>query len=243
MSSDEGVRLQKVLATAGVGSRRKCEELIAEGRVTVDGEVAELGRRVRIEDVEIHVDGARVNLRPDLKYFALNKPAGVVTTMLDPHGRTAVGHLVRDRPERLFHVGRLDTDTEGLLIMTNDGDFAQLLAHPSHGIVKTYVAEVPGPIPKALGRRLMEGVVLEDGPVKLDGFRVLSTSGERALVEVSLHEGRNRIVRRLLESVGHPVQRLVRTTIGPVKLGDLGSGQLRELTTKELGELYRELGL
>jgi 23S rRNA pseudouridine2605 synthase len=247
MSSDEvsaeGPRLQKVLAAAGVGSRRRCEELIAEGRVTVDGEVAELGRRVDPEQVVVHVDGARVNLRPDLVYFAFNKPAGVVTTMLDPHGRKTVGHFVQDQPYRLFHVGRLDTDTEGLLIMTNDGDFAQRLAHPSHGVVKTYVAEVPGPIAKSLGTQLMNGVELEDGPVQVDGFRVLNTAGERALVEVSLHEGRNRIVRRLLEAVGHPVQRLVRTSIGPVKLGDLGSGQLRELTTKELGELYREIGL
>jgi len=243
MSSDLGqIRLQKVLASAGVGSRRHCEELIADGLVTVDGEIAELGRRIDPETAVVTVDGVRVNLRADLVYLAMNKPRGVVTAMSDPHGRPNVGDYVSHLPERLFHVGRLDADTEGLLILTNDGDFAHKLAHPSHGVVKTYIAEVPGPIEKGLRKRLLSGVELDDGPVTVDTFRVIDSSGNRALVEVSLHEGRNHIVRRLLDAVGHPVQRLVRTTIGPVLLGDLPSGKLRDLTSAELGSLYRELG-
>lgn len=247
MSSEEqpgaDIRLQKVLATAGVGSRRRCEELIAEGRVSVNGEVADLGRRVDPATAVVRVDGVRVNLRADLVYLAFNKPAGVVTTMSDPQGRPTVGDYVKGYEQRLFHVGRLDAETEGLLILTNDGDFAHRLAHPSHGVVKTYIAEVPGPIARSLKGRLLKGVELEDGPVTVDDFKVISASGSRALVEVSLHEGRNHIVRRLLDSVGHPVSRLVRTRVGPVRLGDLASGALRELTSKELGDLYADLGL
>ncbi len=246
MSSDEpdGVRLQKVLASAGIGSRRACEQLIAEGRVTVDDRgVVELGARVNPETSVIRVDGKRVNVRTDLVYLALNKPRGVVTAMSDPHGRPNVGDFVADLPERLFHVGRLDADTEGLLILTNDGEFAHRLAHPSHEVVKTYIAEVPGPIDRSLARRLKAGVELEDGPVQVDDFAVIGSSGGRALVQVSLHEGRNHIVRRLLDSVGHPVDKLVRVAIGPVRLGDQRPGGLRELTPTELGELYRQLGL
>ena len=241
--SDDGIRLQKVLASAGVGSRRASEQLIAEGRVTVDGRVAELGTRVDPATAVVRVDGKRINLRADLVYLALNKPRGVITAMSDPHGRPTVGELVADRPERLFHVGRLDADTEGLLILTTDGDFAQRLAHPSHGVVKTYVAEVPGPVDPAIGRRLKAGIDLDDGPVRVDAFRVIDASGSRALVEVSLHEGRNHIVRRLLEAVGHPVNRLVRVAVGPVRLGDQRPGTLRELTGGELSELYRQIGL
>ena len=241
--SDDGIRLQKVLASAGVGSRRASEQLIAEGRVTVDGQVAELGTRVDTATAVVRVDGKRINLRSDLVYLALNKPRGVITAMSDPHGRPTVGELVADRPERLFHVGRLDADTEGLLILTTDGDFAQRLAHPSHGVVKTYVAEVPGPVDPAIGRRLKAGIDLDDGPVRVDAFRVIDASGSRALVEVSLHEGRNHIVRRLLEAVGHPVNRLVRVAVGPVRLGDQRPGTLRELTGGELSELYRQIGL
>lgn len=240
----EGIRLQKVLAGAGVGSRRACEQLIAEGRVTVDGlGVAELGTRVDPGTAIVRVDGKRVQLRSDLVYLVLNKPRGVVTAMSDPQGRPHVGDFVADRAERLFHVGRLDAETEGLLILTNDGDFAHRLAHPSHGVVKTYIAEVPGPVDKGLRRRLLAGVELDDGPVRVDEFRVLDASGDRALVEVSLHEGRNHIVRRLLDSVGHPVGKLVRVAVGPVRLGDLRPGTLRELTSGEMSELYRQLGL
>ncbi|MFL6162671.1 MAG: pseudouridine synthase [Jatrophihabitantaceae bacterium] len=240
----EGIRLQKVLASAGLGSRRACEQLIAAGRVSIDGRgVAELGARVDPATAVVRVDGQRVNLRSDLLYLALNKPRGVVTAMSDPHGRACVGDLVRHLPERLFHVGRLDAETEGLLILTNDGDFAHRLAHPSHGVRKTYIAEVASPVDRDVGVRLREGIELEDGPARVDGFRVIDSTPGRTLVEVSLHEGRNHIVRRLLDSVGHPVNRLVRVAVGPVRLGDQRPGSLRELTPTELGELYRQIGL
>lgn len=244
MSSDEaeGVRLQKVLAAAGVGSRRASEVLIAEGRVSVDGEVVrEMGRRVDPGTAVIHVDGQRINVRSDLVYLALNKPQGVLTTMSDERGRPTVGDLVADRPERLFHVGRLDADTEGLLLLTNDGDLAHRLMHPTFGVSKTYLATVPGPVPRDVGRRLLSGVELEDGPAKADAFRVVQSHGDRAIVELVLHEGRNRIVRRMLSAVGHPVERLVRTSVGVVRLGGQRVGTIRELTADELAGLYREL--
>jgi 23S rRNA pseudouridine2605 synthase len=244
MSSDdtEGVRLQKVLAAAGVGSRRASEELIAQGRVAVDGEVVrEMGKRVDPNTAVIHVDGRRINVRSDLVYLALNKPRGVLTTMSDERGRPTVGDLIKDRPERLFHVGRLDADTEGLLLLTNDGDLAHRLMHPTFGVAKTYLATVPGPIARDVGRRLLAGVELDDGPARADAFRVVQTQGDRAIVELTLHEGRNRIVRRMLAAVGHPVERLVRTSVGPVRLGGQRVGTLRELTADELGGLYQEL--
>lgn len=250
MSSDEvggepdGVRLQKVLAAAGVGSRRACEQLIAEGKVIVDGRgVAELGARVDPDTAVVRVNGKRVNLRTDLMYLALNKPRGMVTAMSDPHGRPNVGDLVAHLPQRLFHVGRLDAETEGLLILTNDGEFAQRLAHPSHGVVKTYIAEVPEILDRGLAARLRAGIELDDGPVRVDDFRVLDSSAGRSLVEVSLHEGRNHIVRRMLEAVGHPVSKLVRVAVGPVRLHDQRPGTLRELSSAELGNLFRQLQL
>ncbi|MEO7262497.1 MAG: pseudouridine synthase [Jatrophihabitantaceae bacterium] len=247
MSSEqpaEGIRLQKVLASAGLGSRRACEQLIADGRVTVDGRgVAELGTRVDPETSVVRVDGKRVNLRSGLLYLAMNKPRGVLTAMSDPHGRSNVGDFVTDLPERLFHVGRLDVDTEGLLILTNDGEFAHRLAHPSHEVLKTYIAEVPGPVDRSLAKRLKAGIELDDGPVSVDDFQLIGYSAGRALVQVSLHVGRNHIVRRLLDAVGHPVDKLVRVAIGPVRLGDQRPGSVRELTAAELGELYRQLGL
>ncbi|HZY74839.1 MAG TPA: pseudouridine synthase [Jatrophihabitantaceae bacterium] len=244
LPAGEPVRLQKVLAAAGLGSRRACEELIASGRVSVDGVVVtELGSRVDPARAVIHVDGQRVNVRADLVYLALNKPRGVLSAMSDDRGRRTVADLVADRPERLFHVGRLDADTEGLLLLTNDGELAHRLMHPGFGVPKTYLATVPGPVPRTLGRRLRDGVQLEDGPVRVDAFRVVQQEGSgndiRAIVEVVLHEGRNRIVRRMLDAVGHPVQRLVRTSIGPVRLGGQRPGTLRELTRDELGELFR----
>jgi 23S rRNA pseudouridine2605 synthase len=233
------VRLQKVLAAAGLGSRRACEELIAAGRVTVDGEVAELGRRVDPATAVIHVDGDRVVVRDDLVYLALNKPRGVLSAMSDTRGRPTVGDLVADQPQRLFHVGRLDADSEGLLLLTNDGELAHQLMHPSFGVMKTYLATVPAPVGRDVARRLRSGVELEDGPAKVDSFRIVQTQGKQAIVEVVLHEGRKHIVRRLLTEVGHPVTRLVRTRIGPVHLGGQRVGTLRPLTRSEIADLHR----
>jgi 23S rRNA pseudouridine2605 synthase len=244
MTEPAGVRLQKVLAASGIASRRACEELMARGRVEVDGQVVtRLGARVDPETAVIRVDGKRVPTATRHVYLVLNKPRGVVSTMSDPHGRPSLAGLLGDRPERLFHVGRLDTDTEGLLLLTNDGEFAHRMAHPSYGVSKTYVAQVRGPVTGAVGRALKEGVTLEDGPARVDGFRVVERGGTRAIVEVVLHEGRKHIVRRLLAHVGHPVQRLTRTAIGPVRITGLRPGQLRELTVAELGELLDGVGL
>lgn len=243
MSDNEGIRLQKVLAEAGVGSRRHCEQLIADGRVKVDGKVvAWFGSRVDPQTAVIQVDGRRVETRAEMRYYAVNKPRGVVSTMSDPQGRRSLADYV-DVPERLFHVGRLDTDTEGLILLTNDGELSHRLTHPSYGVGKTYLAEVPGPIPRDLGKRLREGVTLDDGFAKADGFRVVETAGKRALVEVTLHEGRKHIVRRLLEEVGHPVRQLARTEFGPVRLGALKPGTMRALTSREVGELYAAVDL
>ncbi len=238
-ASSEGIRLQKVLAEAGIGSRRACEELIEQGRIAVDGKVVRVqGMRVDPERVVISVDGLRINISPDKTYLAMNKPRGMVTTMSDPDGRSCVGDLLGDSPDRLFHVGRLDADSEGLLLFTNDGDLAHRLTHPSFGVQKTYLAEVPGPIARDLGKRLSAGIELEDGPVKVDRFRVVGASGNRMMVEIVVHEGRKHIVRRLMDAVGHPVSRLVRTRYGDVTLGDLKPGRTRPLTRQELGSLY-----
>jgi 23S rRNA pseudouridine2605 synthase len=236
---DDGlIRLQKLLAQSGVASRRKCEELMLDGLVEVDGEVVtRLGTKVDPRTAVIRVDGKRLPpVSPDV-YLVLNKPRGVVSTMSDPEGRRTLSDFVADRPERLFHVGRLDTDTDGLILLTNDGDFAQRVAHPSYELDKTYVAEVEGVVSKATVRRLRDGVTLEDGPVAVSACRVISSQGGRSIVELVIHEGRNRIVRRLLDEVGHPVRKLTRTAIGPVLLRGLRSGQLRELTLDELGPM------
>ncbi len=242
--AEEGVRLQKVLASAGVASRRKAEELIRDGRVKVDGIVVrEMGTRIDPDKAVVHVDGARITTRSDLVYLALNKERGVLSTMSDDQGRPHIGQMLEDRSERLFHVGRLDMESEGLLLLTNDGDLAHRLTHPSYGVAKTYVAEVPGPIPKDLGRRLRAGIDLEDGPVKVDSFDVLDLHANRAVVEVVIHEGRKHIVRRLLEAVDRPVSRLVRTRIGPIQLGHQRPGTLRKLNPVEIGQLYKAVGL
>ncbi|MCW2883572.1 MAG: pseudouridine synthase, Rsu [Streptosporangiaceae bacterium] len=244
MNDNEGVRLQKILADAGIGSRRHCEELIAERRVQVDGKVvAWFGAKVHPEQVVIHVDGKRVETRAATRYYAVNKPRGVVSTMSDEKGRRSLAAYVGEVPERLFHVGRLDTDTEGLILLTNDGELAHRLTHPSFGVTKTYVAEVAGPIARDLGRRLLKGVTLEDGVVKADDFRIVEQSGRRFLVQVKLHEGRKHIVRRLLKEVGHPVRQLARTEFGPIKLGRLKPGAIRALTPREVGELYAAVDL
>ena len=236
---DDGlIRLQKLLAQSGVASRRKCEELMLDGLVEVDGEiVTRLGTKVDPTVAVIRVDGKRLPPISPNVYLVLNKPRGVVSTMSDPERRHSLGELVADRPERLFHVGRLDTDTEGLILLTNDGDFAQKVAHPSYELSKTYVAEVSGVVEKATVKRVLGGVTLEDGPVEVHSFRVVETARERSIVELVIHEGRNRIVRRLLDEVGHPVTQLTRTAIGPVLLRGLKVGQLRDLTLDELGTL------
>lgn len=240
----EGVRLQKVLAGAGIGSRRACEQVIADGRVTVDGVVVrELGVRVDPRSAVIHVDGLRLQLDTSIVTIALNKPAGVVSTMHDPQGRPSLAQYVADRSERLFHVGRLDAETEGLILLTNDGELANRLAHPSHGVAKTYLATVEGRVRPATGQRLRQGVELEDGPVKADELRVVDSTPSHTMVEMVIHEGRNRIVRRMFEAVGHPVTRLVRTQMGPIRLGSLRPGRTRVLGRDELGALMAEVGL
>jgi 23S rRNA pseudouridine2605 synthase len=239
-----GVRLQKVLAAAGAGSRRHCEEMIAAGRVEVDGEVVRrFGARVDPEHQVIKVDGRRIAASENLVYLALNKPAGVLTTMSDSRGRPTIADYLGDRGERLFHVGRLDYDTEGLILLMNDGELAHRLAHPRYGVLKTYLADVAGPLPRDLGRQLTTGIRLSDGSASADRFRVVEQAGGRALVEVTLHEGRKHIVRRMLAEVGHPVRRLVRIQVGPVKLGSLRPGTTRKLSTREIGDLYAAVGL
>ncbi|MGD0560281.1 MAG: pseudouridine synthase [Streptosporangiaceae bacterium] len=240
----DGVRLQKVLAEAGIGSRRHCEELIGEGRVSVDGQtVRRFGARVDPANQVIKVDGKRIPTRPDVVYLMFNKPAKVLTSMSDPHGRRTITDFLGDRAERLFHVGRLDYETEGLMLLTNDGELAHRLAHPSFEVAKTYMAEVTGPVPRDLGRKLATGVELEDGVATADKFRVVDRVGSRVLVEITLHEGRKHIVRRMLAATGHPVSRLVRTDVGPIRLGSLRPGATRELSTREIGELYAAVGL
>jgi len=240
----DGVRLQKLLAGAGVGSRRGCEALIAAGRVEVDGQVVrELGVRIDPARQVVHVDGVRVQLDESRVYLAFNKPSGVVSTMSDDLGRVSLADYVGNRSERLFHVGRLDTDTEGLLLLTNDGDLAHRLQHPAYGVTKTYIARIPGPVPRDLGRRLRDGVDLDDGPVRVDSFKVVDSQPGKALVEVVLHEGRKHVVRRMLDAVGHPVETLVRIQVGPIRLGDLKPGRTRRLSPDEVGQLYAAAGM
>ncbi|SKC70782.1 pseudouridine synthase [Krasilnikoviella flava] len=241
----DGVRLQKVLAQAGLGSRRKCEELIAAGHVEVDGVlVTELGVRVDPAKAVVHVDGMRVQLDASKITIALNKPLGVVSTMSDPEGRPTLADLVKDRSERLFHVGRLDVDSEGLLLLTNDGELANRLAHPRYEIRKTYLVTVAGGefYPRH-GKQLTDGVELEDGLARADKVRVVDAVPGATMLEVVLHEGRNRIVRRMLDAVGFPVTRLVRTRIGPIALGDLRVGRSRVLGRTELGTLMRDVDM
>ncbi len=243
-ADDSGlIRLQRLLAQSGVASRRHCEELMLAGRVQVDGAVVtRLGTKVDPHTAVVRVDGARLPPVSEHVYLALHKPRGVVSTMRDPAGRRCLADLVANRPERLFHVGRLDTDTDGLILLTNDGELAHRLAHPAHTVPKTYVAEVTGRIRPATARRLREGVELDDGPARADRVSVDQAEGDRSLVTIELHEGRNRIVRRMLDEVGHPVRRLTRTGVGPVRLAGLRSGQVRELSAAELGPLLDAAG-
>ncbi|MEV4998936.1 pseudouridine synthase [Streptomyces niveus] len=242
-AEQEGERLQKILARAGMGSRRACEELIEQARVEVNGEIVmEQGMRVDPHRDEIKVDGLTVATQSHL-FFALNKPAGVVSTMGDPDGRQNLGDYVTNRETRLFHVGRLDTETEGIILLTNHGELAHRLTHPRYGVKKTYLAAVQGPLPRDLGKRLKDGIQLEDGYARADHFRVVENTGKNYLVEVVLHEGRKHIVRRMLSEAGFPVERLVRTAFGPIPLGDQKSGWLRRLTNTEVGMLMKEVGL
>ncbi|MBL1094590.1 MULTISPECIES: pseudouridine synthase [Streptomyces] len=239
----EGERLQKVLARAGMGSRRACEELIDQARVEVNGKiVTEQGVRVDPEKDEIKVDGLTVATQSYL-FFALNKPAGVVSTMEDPDGRQCLGDYVTNRETRLFHVGRLDTETEGIILLTNHGELAHRLTHPRYGVKKTYLAAIQGPLPRDLGKQLKDGIQLEDGYARADHFRVVQQTGKNYLVEVTLHEGRKHIVRRMLAEAGFPVDKLVRTAFGPISLGDQKSGWLRRMTNTEVGMLMREVEL
>ena len=238
MADAEGVRLQKVLANAGVASRRVAEELIAQGRVRVNGTVMdELGSRIHPEVDLVDVDGVAVQLDQSRRYVMLNKPTGVVSSMHDDRGRPDLRRFTKDWDERLFNVGRLDAETSGLLVLTNDGELAHVLAHPSFGVTKVYIAKVRGSVtPQTIGR-LTRGVDLEDGPIAADKARLLDKSRDTSLVELTLHSGRNRIVRRMMAEVGHPVVELVRRQFGPLHLGSLPVGRARELTTVERGAL------
>ena len=248
-----GQRLQKVLAHAGVASRRACEQLIADGRVSVDGiSVTEAGVRVDPLTQEIRVDSSRILTNPELITLMLHKPAGVVTTMEDPEGRPTVAQYGRDylaeHPElpdslRLVHVGRLDTETEGLLLLSNDGELSHRLMHPSFEIAKTYVAIVEGQVEPWVPRKLRRGIELEDGEAKADRVTVKDSGPRGSIVEITLHSGKNRVVRRMLDAVGHPVTRLARTRLGPLRLGNLRPDQTRPLSGEEIAALQQEVGL
>ena len=246
-NESEGVRLQKVLSQAGIASRRVAERMIIDGRVEIDGQVVtELGTRVDTDVSEIRVDGARVILDESLVYLALNKPHGMQSTMSDDRGRPCIGDLVEHRVrgnKKLFHVGRLDADTEGLILLTNDGELAHRLMHPSYEIPKTYLATVNGTVPRGLGKKLRAGIELDDGPIAVDDFAVVDAIPGKTMVRVTLHEGRKRIVRRMLAAAGFPVQTLVRTDIGAVTLGEQRPGSIRALRRNEIGELYKAVGL
>nr|VEG53918.1 Ribosomal large subunit pseudouridine synthase B [Actinomyces israelii] len=253
---EHGERLQKVLAHAGVASRRTCEQIIASGRVSVDGvTVTETGLRVDPGSQEIRVDGQRVLTNPEVVTLLFHKPAGVVCTMDDPQGRPTVGDYARrwvaehadelaaTGEVRLVHVGRLDTETEGLLLLSNDGELSHRLMHPRYEIAKTYVAIVEGQVEHWVPRKLKRGIELEDGPAQADRVVVKDSGPAGSIVEITLHSGRNRIVRRMLDAVGHPVTRLARTRLGPLTVGSLRPGQMRRLTGDEVAALQREVGL
>ncbi|POH72892.1 pseudouridine synthase [Arthrobacter glacialis] len=242
----EGVRLQKVMAMAGVASRRLCEDMILEGRVQVDGvTVNQLGLRVDPATVDITVDGMTIQTNDQMVYMVFNKPKGVVSTMDDPEGRPCISDFLKKRQtaERLFHVGRLDTATEGLLLLTNDGELANRLSHPKYGIPKTYLVQVKGPMAQGVGAQLKDGVELEDGWQRVDSFRLVDSTPGHVLAEVVLHSGKNRIVRRMFDAVGYPVERLVRVKFGPIALGDQRQGSVRVLGRHEVGYLLADVGM
>lgn len=238
-SAPEGVRLQKALANAGVASRRACEDLIVRGQVKVNGKVVtELGSRINPDTDTVTVKGTPVQLDTSRIYLALNKPAGVISTMNDEEGRPDLSQFVLDY-DRVYNVGRLDAETTGLLLLTNDGDLAHKLAHPSFGVEKTYVAKVFGVMPGTAVKALLDGFELEDGFIKADSARVIDSKQGHTLIEIVLHSGRNRIVRRMLEHVGHPVVGLVRKQFGPIHLSTLKVGAVRQLSKLELGALLK----
>ena len=240
MDENAGTRLQKALAFSGIGSRRACEELIVAGRVAVNGQVVrQLGTRVDPATDHVAVDGVTVPLAADLVYLVLNKPAGVLSTMSDDAGRPCVGDYVADRADRVFHVGRLDADSEGLLLLTNDGTLAHRISHPSFGVPKTYLVQIDGRAPRRLAQQLRAGVELEDGLARADSARIVGATDAGTHVEVVIHDGRNRVVRRMFDALGHPVRRLVRTHIGPLPLAELRPGRLRALSTPEVRTLYK----
>ncbi|WP_044443915.1 pseudouridine synthase [Agreia bicolorata] len=238
-SLDEtGIRLQKVMAAAGVASRRASEELIAAGRVRVNGQVVrEPGRRIDPAVDKLAVDNVAIQLDQSKRYVMLNKPVGIVSSLADENGRPDLREFTDQYEERLFNVGRLDAETSGLLILTNDGDLAHVLAHPSFGVMKTYIAKVRGVMTPQTVQQLTTGLELEDGPIAADKARLLETSNGFSLIEITLHSGRNRIVRRMLKEVGHPVVDLVRRSFGPLHLGNLRVGAMRELSGAELGQI------
>ena len=244
-NDNEGIRLQKVLAQAGLGSRRKCEQLIVEGRVEVDGQlVTELGTRVDPLRQEVRLDGSRVHLNPNHVTLALNKPRKVLSAMDDPKGRYTLRDIVGDKYEHIFHMGRLDYDSEGLILMTNDGELSQHVMHPKYEVEKTYIATLDGRIGGNVCRRLVtQGVQLDDGLIRFDRCAIIDAKSDATIVKVVLHSGKNRVVRRVFDAVGFPVRRLVRTQIGPIKLGELKSGSYRVLSQTELRSLSKEVGL
>ena len=243
--TEGGVRLQKVLAQAGVASRRASEQMIADGRVSVDGTVVRnQGVRVDPATQVIHVDGERLIL-DETKHIvlAVNKPIGTVSTMSDPEGRPTIADLIADYPERLYHVGRLDIDTSGLLLLTNDGELANRLTHPSYEVPKTYLVQVPGPMEPGVGAAMKKGIRLEDGVTRVDEFKLVDSTPGHVLVEVTIHSGKNRIVRRLFDAVGYPVERLVRVEMGPIRIGSQKQGTVRNLSKVEIGHLLASVDM
>ncbi len=240
----QGERLQKVMAHAGVGSRRLCEHLIEQGRVTIDGEVVtRLGVRVDPTKVAIHVDGMPIQIDDSKLTVALYKPPGVVSTMEDDMGRPGLAQYIAEIPTRLYHVGRLDQDTEGLILLSNDGELTHRLTHPSYEVPKTYIARVEGQVTRGLGRVLTKGITLEDGPIKVDKFVLREAALRNSIIEITLHSGRNRIVRRIMEEVGHPVMELVRTKFGTIEVGHLKPGRTRVIAGTELSALMHSVGM
>jgi 23S rRNA pseudouridine2605 synthase len=243
-TDDEGIRLQKVIAQAGLASRREAEQMIVDRRIEVNGQlVTELGTRVNPDTDVIRVDGSRIPTARRHVYLVLNKPRGVVSTMEDPQGRATLHDYLPRKSPRLFHVGRLDVDTEGLIVLTNDGDFAQRLSHPSFEIDKVYLVEVDSVMGNHELKKLAQGVKLEDGFIKPDKVKLVSRSGSKTMIEITLHSGKNRVVRRMLGAVGFEIHRLARTRVGPIRLGNLPSGETRPLTIQETGQLLDSAGL